>query len=325
MTQTFIRQWCRIASALAAAALISAPALAQGVVTLVVPYAPGGITDILARLISKRLGEELNATVVVENRPGAGTTIGASYVAKAAPDGRTILLTTVSTTMIMNPLIMERLPYAKEDLVPVAPIASAPFVLLTSPSFQASNLRELQALGKRGVNLNCATVGPGTTGHLTNAMFRQATGINCTDIHYKGSGPATTDVMAGTVELYFDGLSSAVARVKAGQLKALVGTGKKRSSVLPGVPTAAEAGFPKLVSESTFGVVAPGKTPVATQQRIHAAVSKVVAEPEIRGKLLELGAEVETATSLADYRQRVAADAAAWKSVVDAVGVQSLR
>lgn len=325
MNRTFIERCCRVVTGLTVAALISAPAFAQGVVTLVVPYAPGGITDILGRLISKRLGEELQATVVVENKPGAGTAIGASYVAKAAPDGRTILLTTVSTTMIMNPLIMERLPYATEDLVPVAPIASAPFVLLAPPSFQASSLRELQAMSKRGANLNCATVGPGTTGHLTNALFRQVTGISCTDIHYKGSGPATSDVIAGTVELYFDGLSSAVPRVKSGQLKALAVTGKSRSSALPNVPTAVEAGFPKLVSESTFGIVAPAKTPAAALQKIHAAVSKVVAESDIRSKLSDLGAEVEVAASLADYRQRIATDAIAWKSVVDAVGVQSLR
>jgi len=319
------RNWCRAALAVLASTMMSAPAFAQNQVTLVVPYAPGGITDILARLISKKLGDELQSTIVVENKPGAGTAIGAAYVAKAPPDGRTILLTTVSTTMIINPLIMEKPPYSPQELVPVAPIASAPFVLLAPAGFTASNLQDLQAMSKKGQNLNCATVGPGSTGHLTNAMFRQLTGINCTDIHYKGSGPATTDVIAGTVQLYFDGLSSAVPRVKSGQLKAIAVTGSKRSPALPHVPTAVELGFPRFVSESTFGVVAPAKTPQATLQKLHAAISKVIAEPEIRSKLSELGAEVEASAGVAEYRQQIATDAAVWKAIVGGMDLTSLR
>ncbi|WP_447778150.1 Bug family tripartite tricarboxylate transporter substrate binding protein [Variovorax boronicumulans] len=319
------RKWGRVALVVVTMTMISAPTFAQNKINLVVPYAPGGITDILARLISKKLGDELQSTVVVENKPGAGTAIGAAHVAKATPDGRTILLTTVSTTMIINPLIMEKPPYSPQDLVAVAPIASAPFVLLASVDFPASNLRDLQAMSKKGQSLDCATVGPGTTGHLTNAMFRQITGINCTDIHYKGSGPATTDVIAGAVQLYFDGLSSAVPRVKSGQLKAIVVTGGKRSPTLAHVPTAVELGFPKFVSKSTFGVVAPAKTPKATLQKLHSAISKVIADPEIRSKFSELGAEIETTAGVAEYRQQIAADAAAWKGIVGGMDLTSLR
>jgi tripartite-type tricarboxylate transporter receptor subunit TctC len=289
-------------------------------VTLVVPYPPGGSADILARTIGQKLGERLGQTVVVENKAGAGTAIGAKAVAVAPPDGYTLLLGTVSSQAI-NPA-MTKVGYdALKDFAAVSPLASIPFVLVAHPSLTAGNMGELIALAKTTPGkVSYASAGVGTSNHLAGELLASAARINLLHVPYKGSAPALNDVIAGHVPLMFDLLATALPAVQSGKLKALAVTGRERTPLLPGVPTAREGGLKDFEVSAWFGVFAPAGTPPAVLDRLNADVTAVLQMPDMQKRLRELGAEPETGSGEA-YSRYVRSEAGKWADVVKKAGL----
>jgi tripartite-type tricarboxylate transporter receptor subunit TctC len=289
-------------------------------VTLVVPYPAGGSADILARSVGQKLGERLAQTVVVENKAGAGTAIGAKAVAGAPPDGYTLLLGTVSSQAI-NPA-MNKVGYDPlKDFTAVAPLASIPFVLVANHAFPANNIGELIGLAKSSPGMiSYASAGIGTSNHLAGELLASAAQINLLHIPYKGSAPALNDVMAGHVPLMFDLLATAAPAVQSGKLKALAVAGKDRTPLLPGVPTASESGLKDFDVSAWFGVFAPAGTPAAVVDRLNADITAVLQTPEMQKRLRDLGAAAETATPEA-YARYVRGEAAKWAGVVKKAGL----
>ena len=224
---------------------VSAQGFAGKSIRLVVPFPAGGPTDIVARPLAQLLGEALGASVIIDNRGGAGGSVGADAVAKAAPDGLTLLMATVGTHAI-NPSLYKKLAYDPvRDFTPVALVAAAPVAVVVHPSLQVDSIASLVALAKRSPGkLAYGTAGNGTPGHLTGVMFRSATGIDIQHVPYKGSAPAVTDLLGGQIQMMFDPLQSVLPHVQSGKLRALAVSGAARSGVLPQVPTVAESGTP---------------------------------------------------------------------------------
>jgi tripartite-type tricarboxylate transporter receptor subunit TctC len=289
-------------------------------VTLVVPYPPGGSADILARTVGQKLGERLGQTVVVDNKAGAGTAIGAKAVAVAPPDGYTLLLGTVSSQAI-NPA-MNKVGYdALKDFAAVSPLASIPFVLVAHPSVSAGNIGELIAMARSNPGkVSYASAGIGTSNHLAGELLAAAAQINLLHVPYKGSAPALNDVMAGHVPLMFDLLATALPVVQSGKLKALAVTGRDRTALLPGVPTAREGGLKDFEVSAWFGVFAPAGTPAPVLDRLNADITAVLQVPEMQKRLRELGADPETGSSEA-YSRYVRAEAGKWADVVKKAGL----
>ncbi|MBU1442513.1 MAG: tripartite tricarboxylate transporter substrate binding protein [Gammaproteobacteria bacterium] len=262
-------------------------------ITMVVPYPAGGSADILARTLGQKLAERLGQPVVVENKAGAGTAIGARFVAGAAPDGYTLLMGTVSSQAI-NPA-MNKVGYDPvKGFTPVAPLASIPFVLVANPSFAPKNLAELLVQAKdRPGELAYASAGPGTSNHLAGELLASAAGVKLLHVPYKGSAPALNDVLAGQVPLMFDLQATAFPNVRSGRLKALAVTGKTRSELLPDVPTVMESGLPDYEVTAWFGVFAPAGLPKPIRDRLNQEISAVVGTPDMQKRLNALGAVPE--------------------------------
>jgi len=260
-------------------------------VQIVVPYAPGGGTDILARHVAEGMAKVLGKTVLVENRPGAGTNIGASAVAKSAPDGYTLLLGDLA--LAANPSLFRTMPYEPtKDLAPVAMVGTAPLVLVTGKSLNANSMKELVALAKaKSGELSVATAGYGNPPHIAAEVFKSVADIDLIVVPYKGVGPALTDVLGGRVSMLFTGISSTKSFIEAGQVKALAVTGTKRESTLPNVPTTAEAGYPQVNVTSWWGLFGPAGLPKEVVSTLNEAVSKTLAEPEMRERLAGLSIE----------------------------------
>ncbi|MFN7426141.1 MAG: Bug family tripartite tricarboxylate transporter substrate binding protein [bacterium] len=257
----------------------------------VVPYAPGGNTDMIARVIGARMSETLGQQVVVENRAGAATLIGAEYVARAAPDGHTMLLAT-STTLAINPHLYRKLPYDPvADFAPITLIARVAMVLVTHPSLPAKTAKELVALAKaRPGQIANGTQGLGSPSYMASELFKSAAGISLIDVPYKGSGPAVPDLMGGQIAMLFDNTS--LNFVRAGRLRAIAHTGEKRLAVAPEVPTMVESGFPGVVFYSWQGVVAPAKTPPDMVARLNAEVVRALKLADVQSKITAEGAEI---------------------------------
>jgi tripartite-type tricarboxylate transporter receptor subunit TctC len=281
---------------LVAALALSAGAQAQPYpskgLRIVVPFAPGGSTDIVARLIADRLSTSLGQSVVVENRAGAGGNIGADAVAKAAPDGYTLLMATTGVMAINNALYKE-LPYnAATDLAPVVYAASITNVLSVPMDLPAKSVSELVALAKaKPGTLSFASSGAGSSTHLSGELFKSMTATDIIHIPFKGSGQALIDVVAGRVSMIFDNMPSALPHIKGAKLRALGVTGSKRSSALPEAPTIAEAGVPGYESLSWSGIAAPAATPKDIVARLNREIAAILARDEMRQKLAEQGAE----------------------------------
>ena len=259
-------------------------------IRIVVPYAPGGYTDILARLMATKMSEKLGQPVIVENRAGASTIVGAEYVAKSPADGYTLIMA-VTTTLSTNQFMFKKLPYKTADFTPIALAGLTPFILVAHPSVPANNVRELVALAKaKPGTLNVATLGVGASTQLVLEMFKSAAGVDVKDIPYKGSGPASTDLLAGHVQLYFDGITTSMPRVRAGQLKALGVTSETRSPAAPSVPTFVELGLPRMVANAWYGLLAPAQTPREIVMLLNAAINKSLADPDIRKRIAQEGA-----------------------------------
>jgi tripartite-type tricarboxylate transporter receptor subunit TctC len=289
-------------------------------VSLVVPYPPGGSADILARAIGQKLGERLGQPVVVENKAGAGTAIGAKAVATAAADGYTLLLGTVSSQAI-NPA-MSKVGYdALKDFVAVSPVAAIPFVLVAHPGVAASNIRDVIALARANPGkVGYASAGPGTSNHLAGELLASAARVSLLHVPYKGSAPALNDVLGGHVPLMFDLLATSLPMLQTGKLKALAVTSRQRSPLLPNVPTARESGLPDYEVTAWFGVFAPAATPAPVVARLNAEITAVLQAPDMQKRLHELGAEPETG-SAEEYARYVREEADKWTAVVRKAGL----
>jgi len=319
----------RIATSIAAALCLAAAPLAGAQSTyptkpvrLVVPFPAGGTTDILARAAAQKLSEAWGQQVIVDNRPGAGGNIGAELVAKAPPDGYTLLMGTVGTHAI-NASLYSKLPYDHvKDFAPAILVAGVPNVLVVNPSLPVNSVADLIAYAKANPGkLNFASSGSGTSIHLSGELFKTLAGVQMTHVPYKGSAPALTDLMGGQVQLMFDNLPSSLAFIKAGKLRALAVTSTSRAAALPDVPTMIEAGVPGFEASSWFGIVAPAGTPREAVMRINGDVAKWLASPDARERLSSQGA-IAAGGSPEDFARHIASDTAKWARVVKESGAK---
>jgi len=312
----------RLACSLAVvAAIAAAPAVrAQGTnagrpMHIVVTFTPGGAPDILARLIGDKLSVAWNQSVLIDNKPGAGGNTGADSVAKAAPDGLTIVVGTVGTHAI-NGALYAKMPYDMvKDFAPVTLLATTPNLLVVNNDVPAKTLAEFIALGKREGKMTFASSGSGTSIHVSGELFKTMTGIDMTHIPYKGRATAIPDLLGGRVTMMFDNMPSSLPLVKEGKLRALGVTSLKRSPAAPEIPTLAEQGLPGFEAVSWFALFAPAGTPRPLIDRLQGEVKKILAAPDVAGKLAEAGLDAvgSTPDELAAYQR---AEIAKWAKVV---------
>lgn len=287
---------CATAIAIATATLIggSGAAMAQAwpakTISIVVPFATGGTTDAIARTLGQELSRGLGQPVIIENKPGAGATIGADYVAKARPDGYVLLMGAVHHTIATS--VYKKLPYDfQRDLAPVSTIAIVPNVLVVNPKLPAKNIAELVALAKKSPGkLTFGSNGNGTGQHLIGAQFNIGIGVDILHVPYKGSGPLTIDLLGGQIDMSFDTVTPVLSHIRAGKLRALAVTTIQRSAALPDVPTLDEAGLKGFDQGTWFGILAPAATPRDVVTRLNNEVIKVVSSPEFRKKMNDIGA-----------------------------------
>lgn len=318
-----------IKHALAAAAVLMitggthalAAAYPEKPIRLVVPLAPGGTTDILARLIGQRFTESLGRPIIVDNRSGAGGNIGNEIVARAAADGYTLLM--ANPTLVINPSLM-KVGYAPlTDYTPISLIASIPIVLAVHPAVPARSVKELIALAKNNPGkYNYASSGNGGGPHLSAALFANMAAINIVHVPYKGSGPALSALLGGEVHMQFSGLPPLLPFIKSGKLRALGVAGAKRSAALPDVPTIAEGGIPGYASASWQGLAAPAKLPGYITAKIQAETVKFVNLPETRTRLNELGAD-PVGSSAGEFSAFIKAEHEKWERVIRAIGARA--
>ena len=308
-----------------AAAALSMPALAQSwptkPVRIVVPFGPGGPADIYARILGQELSEVLKQQFVVENKAGAGGTIGADIVAKSAPDGYTLLM--MSNTLTTNETLLANKPYAlMRDLVAVAPVNSSDLVMVVSPSLNAKTLKELIALAKAEPGkLAYASAGPGTPYHLAGELFKTMTGTDLLHVPHKNSGEARNDVMGGHVQIMFDAVTAMKGNIEAGQVRALGTTGDMRSTVLPDVPTVSEAGVPGYETTIWLGLMAPKGTPKEIIDRLNAEITKIINKPAIREAWAKQGA-VPMTMSPGEFNAFLRRDIEKWAKVTQQAGIK---
>nr|WP_232291549.1 tripartite tricarboxylate transporter substrate binding protein [Polaromonas sp. JS666] len=304
-------------------ALIAASAAAQAQtwperpVRLVVPFPAGGATDLVARVIAQRVSKDIGQQIVVDNKAGAGGTIGSAEAAKATADAYTLLLTTSSTHAI-SPHLMPKLPYdAIKDFTPIAHLADAASVLLVTPSLPVKTVPELIAYAKKHPGqLNYASSGNGTIVHLTTEAFKAQAGIFITHVPYKGTALAIPDVIAGSVPVLIDSIPSGMPHVKSGRLRALAVTGDKRSALAPELPTVAEAGLPGFSSVTWFGLYAPRGMKADLVVRVHEAFAKAAHAPEVVESLAKLGVEPAPPGTPAQFAEMVSADSQRWARII---------
>lgn len=310
-------------AALAVAAVASTTPLAAWAqafpskpVTIVVPFSAGGTTDILARIVGQALTAELGQSVVVDNKAGAGGNIGAQAAARAAADGHTLFMGTVGTHAI-NASLYKKLPYDPiKDFAPLTRVANVPNLLVANPAQPYKSVKDLIAYAKANPGkVNFGSSGNGSSIHLSGELFKSLAKVDMQHVPYKGSAPAVTDLLGNQIGIMFDNMPSAIQHVRSGKLVPLAVTTAKRSPELPNVPTVAEAGVPGYEATSWFGMFAPAGTPAAVQARLHAALVKVLAMPEVKKKISEQGAEVmsETPEQFAAFIQQ---ESTKWGKVV---------
>lgn len=298
----------------------SAQAYPDKPIRMVVPFPAGGTTDILARAVAQKLSESLGQQMIVDNKPGAGGNIGAQEVARAAPDGYTLVMGTVGTHAI-NPSLYKKMPYDHvKDFAPVSLVASVPNLLVVHPSVPVNSVKELIAYVKANPGkLNFASSGNGTSIHLSGELFKTMTGVQMTHVPYKGSAPAVTDLLGGQVQLMFDNMPSALPHAKGGKLKPLAVTSAKRFPGTPDIPTIAEAGVPGYEASSWFGVLAPAGTPKEIVNKLSTEIAKALKTPEMTKRLEEQGAQAVGSTP-EEFAAHIKAETAKWAKVVKESG-----
>ena len=291
-------------------------------IRFIVGQAPGGATDIVARMVAAKMNEPLGQNIVVENRTGAAGSIGAATVAKSAPDGYTLLV--VSSSYSINPSLNANLPFdPQKDLAPISLIAEAPFLLVLHPSVPARNVKELVAMARAAPGtLNYGSGGNGSSGHLAGALFENLAKVKLVHVPYKGAGLALVDVVSGQIGLMFASVLSSTPYVKQQRLRVIGVTGTRRSAALPAVPTIAEAGVPGYATTTWYGLLAPAATRPQIVERLAAAVNKTVHVPELRERLLADGAEPHGSTPAA-FQKHIATEMAKWRDVVKRAGVKA--
>jgi tripartite-type tricarboxylate transporter receptor subunit TctC len=315
-----------LAAACAAGFLHALPAAAQNYpnrpVRIIVPFAVGGPADVFARFLAQRLPEQLGGSFVVENKPGAGAVIGTDQVAKSPADGYTLLL--MSNTHTVNETLVPGKPYnLTRDFVGVAPINSSDLVLVAHPSVPVANVRDLLKLAKqRPGKLNYASSGTGTPYHMAGELFKSMGGVFLVHIPYRGSSGARTDLLGGQVDFMFDAVTTMTEQVRAGKAKAIATTGKTRSAVLPDVPTVHESGVPHYEATIWLGLMAPKGTPAEVVNRLNAAVSRIVGQPEVQQAWARQGA-VPLVMNPQAFDKYIQDDIQKWAKVIQAAHIKA--
>ncbi|MDB5795514.1 MAG: Tripartite-type tricarboxylate transporter, receptor component TctC [Noviherbaspirillum sp.] len=315
-----------LATAVCAASSASAqtPPYPAKPVKIIVPFTPGGGNDAFARQVGQILTEAWKQQVVIENRPGAGGNIGTAAAAKSAPDGYTLLLGHTGTLAINPGLYGSKLPYdPQKDFVPISLVASTPLVLVVPMAEKSSSLKELIALAKtKPEQINYASSGSGTGSHLSGELLERMAGVKLTHIPYKGTGPATADLLGGQVQMMFAVIPTALPHVKGGRLKAIAVTGPSRLPQLPNVPTMIEAGLPGYESTLSYGILAPRGTPEPIVREIQQQLSKAVASPKLKEMLAAEGA-VPLAGTGTQFASLIKAETEKWGKVIKEGGIQA--
>ena len=319
----------RRAALAAILALVAGTAFAQSSgaypnhpVTLVVPYPPGGTSDVVGRQLAQRLREELGQVFVVENKAGAATAIGAAAVARAPKDGDTLLLS-AGTTFTVIPHLNERLQYKLEDFEPVATVCTVPFAFVVKKDFPAKTLREYVAYAKANPGkINNATNGQGSMVHLLGELIANGLDVKMTQVHYKGAAPATMDMMGGVVDSNVEALTSAVPNVNAGQYRALAVLSAERQPLMPDVPTFKELGYPSIVGETWYAVFAPAGTPNAVVDKLNAALRKITSSPAFGEAMRKIGNEAKTSTA-AELRAVTLQQSKNWGDLIKRLNIKA--
>ena len=318
-TQRIIGSMATMAALLMSVSVSVAASYPARPITLIVPYPPGGGNDVIARLVSAKMSADLGEPIVIENRGGAGSTIGTRDAARSAPDGYTILIATSS--LAINPSLYPDADYdPRKDFAAIGLIGSSPNLVVVTPSAPVHSIAELIALAKsKPQGLNFASTGIGTSTHLSAALFAEMASVKLNAIPYKGVAPAITDLMGGQVPLMFCPTASVVGLVRQGRLRALAVTGTRRSPLFPDLPTVAEAGVPRYAAELHYGLVAPGGTPPGIVTRLNRALNAALADPDVKAKLTADGEIVLPSTPEA-YAADIASEETKWSAIIKRAG-----
>ena len=303
------------------ASVVSAQWTPKMPIRVVVPFAPGGPTDITARHLAKKLTELLGQPVVVDNRAGANGMIGAELVAKSKPDGYTLLMPT-SSTIAINPAVYAKMPYDPiRDFAPVTPVVGAPVVMVVTPSLPAKNLKELIAIARARPNeIVFASSGAGSNLHLALELFRDQAGIKITHVPYKGAGPAVTDVIGGQAQGMFADLPVLTPFIKAGRLRAIAVAGVERTQMFPQLPTMKELGYPRFNARQWYGMFAPAGTPREIVTKLNETIRLAVATPDVKDRYAEIGADVFV-SSPEEFAVFIKAEIERWHEIVKKYGI----
>ena len=319
-------RWVACALNLTSLACAHAPVFGQSTpyptrpIRLVVPYPPAGTTDIVARLLAAKLTVALKQTVQVENKAGAGGLIGADFVAKANPDGYTLLLGATGPVTVSQSLTPKPNYDSMLDFTPISIVATVPTMLVVNPKLKANNVQELIALARANPGkLNFASTGSGATPHLSGELFKLMAAIDIKHVPYKGSAPAVTDLIGGQVDLMFEQIPGAMPFVQSGKLRALAMGSAQRVGAYPEIPTVAESGLPGFDMVAWFGVLAPARTPADIINRLYAEIAQIMATQEVQDKLIGIGAEPR-ATTPAEFATTIAMEIPKWHALIEKLG-----
>ena len=320
----------RIRWTLAGAGLLWAGAVAaqQGYpvrpIRLIVPYPASGPNDMLARSLNDPLGKRLGQSVVIDNRGGAATVIGAEIAANAAPDGYTLLLATV-TTLAVAPALSARLPYRPEEFVPISMLAVQPYILAVHPGVPANSVAQLVAYAKANPGkLSFGSAGVGTSAHLAGEMFKHMAGINTVHVPYKGGAPALNDLLSGQIAYMFGGVSGMVPHAQLGKVRAIAVSSSKRSTVVPDIPTVAEGGLVGYGTNTWNSLVAPRGTPAAIAERLNAEIKEVLNQADVKERLKRQGIEAESGTP-AQLLAHIKSEIARYSALIKQIGLKSVQ